>query len=70
MVTNMVWYVTIKSRSLDWKKFLRRLYMAIESIDILNIMVFRRQWRKNNGDCKQGEIKEGDKLSDGFHLDF
>lgn len=44
--------------------------MAIESIDILNIMVFRRQWRKNNGDCKQGGIKESDKLSDGFHLDF
>ncbi len=44
--------------------------MAIRSIDILNVMVFKRQWRKNNGDCKQGEIKDRDKFSNGFHLDF
>lgn len=44
--------------------------MAIRSIDILNVMVFGRQWRKNNGDCKQGEIKDGDKFSNGFHLEF
>lgn len=44
--------------------------MAVKSIDILNVMVFRRQWRKNNGDCKQGEMKKSGRLSDGFHLDF
>ena len=44
--------------------------MAIKSIDILNVMVFQRQWRKNNGDCKIGEVKTGDKLSDAFHLGF
>lgn len=32
--------------------------MAIKSIDILNVMVFQRQWRKNNGDCKIGEVKQ------------
>lgn len=44
--------------------------MAIKSISILNVMVFQRQWRKNNGDCKEGEIRDGDQLSEGFHLDF
>lgn len=44
--------------------------MAIKSIDILNVLVFQRQWRKNNGDCKRGEIRSGDKIADGFHLDF
>ena len=44
--------------------------MAIKSINILNVMVFQRQWRKNNGDCKEGEAKEGDQLSESFHLDF
>ena len=32
----------------------------------LNVMVFQRQWRKNNGDTKQGEIKDGDQLNS-FH---
>ena len=44
--------------------------MAIKSIHILNVMVFQRQWRKNNGDCKVGELKPDDLLSDAFHLDF
>ena len=44
--------------------------MAIKSIHILNVMVFQRQCRKNNGDCKDGELKAGDVLSDAFHLDF
>lgn len=44
--------------------------MAIKSIHILNVMVFQRQWRKNNGDCKDGELKTGDSFSDTFHLDF
>lgn len=44
--------------------------MAIKSIDILNVMVFQRQWRKNSGDCKIGEVKTGDKISDAFHLGF
>ena len=44
--------------------------MANRSIDILNDMVFKRQWRKNNGDCTQGEIKDSDKFSNVFRLDF
>lgn len=44
--------------------------MAIKSIDILNVMVFQRQWRKNNDDCKNTKIKEGDIISDGFKLEF
>ncbi|MDO4339913.1 MAG: AAA family ATPase [Eubacteriales bacterium] len=44
--------------------------MAIKTIDILNVLIFQRQWRKNNGDCKRGEIQSGDKISDVFHLDF
>jgi len=44
--------------------------MAIKSINILNVMVFRRQWRKNNGDCKEGELKDGDTISEGFKLEF
>lgn len=44
--------------------------MAIKSIHILNVMVFQRQWRKNNGDCKDGDLKAGDQLSEAFHLDF
>ncbi len=33
-------------------------------------MVFQRQWRKNIGDCKAGELKSGDSISDTFSLDF
>lgn len=44
--------------------------MAIKSIHILNVMVFQRQWCKNNGDGKEGEWKVGDSLWDAFHLDF
>lgn len=44
--------------------------MAIKSIDVLNVMVFERQWRKNNGDCKEKERKSSDSFSDAFHLDF
>jgi predicted ATPase len=44
--------------------------MAIKSIDILNVLVFQRQWRKNNGDCKVGEPQSGDMLSEEFHLNF
>lgn len=44
--------------------------MAIKSIDILNVLVFQRQWRKNNGDCKDGRVESGDRISDGFKLDF
>ncbi len=42
--------------------------MAIKTIEILNVMVFRRHWRKNNADFKI--IKENDSLSDGFKLEF
>ena len=42
--------------------------MAIKTIEILNVMVFKLHWRKNNGDFKT--IKEGDSFNDGFKLDF
>ena len=42
--------------------------MAIKTIEILNVMVFRRHWRKNNAAFKN--IKEGDSLNDGFKLEF
>ncbi len=42
--------------------------MAIKTIEILNVMVFRRHWRKNNADIKT--IKEDDSINDGFKLDF
>lgn len=44
--------------------------MAIKSIEVMNVMVFQRQWRKNNGDCKEGVLKTGDIINDGFRLDF
>lgn len=44
--------------------------MAIKSIDILNVLIFQRQWRMNNGDCKKNEIDKDSLLSDGFHLKF
>ena len=44
--------------------------MAIKSIDILNVMGFRRQWRKNNGDCRNESTEKEDTISDGFHLKF
>lgn len=44
--------------------------MAIKSIDILNVMVFQRALRKNNGDWNTGELKAGDSFGEGFHLDF
>lgn len=42
--------------------------MAIKTIEILNVMIFRRHWRKNNADFNI--IKEGDSLHDGFKLNF
>ena len=44
--------------------------MSVKSIEILNVMVFRRQIRKNNSDSKNGIIQSGDALSDEFRLDF
>lgn len=44
--------------------------MAIKSIDILNVLIFQRQWRIKNGDCKRSELNEGDTITDGFHLEF
>lgn len=44
--------------------------MAIKSIDILNVLIFQRQWRIKNGDCKIKKVNEGDSISDGFHLEF
>ena len=42
--------------------------MAIKTIEILNVMVFKRHSRKNNADIKT--IKEGDSINDIFRLDF
>lgn len=44
--------------------------MAIKSISITNVMVFQRQWRKNNGDPKVGEVVSGDRMGDAFELNF
>ena len=42
--------------------------MAIKSIEILNIMVFKRHLRKNNAAFKS--IEEGDSFHDGFKMEF
>lgn len=42
--------------------------MAIKMIEILNVMVFKRQWRNSNSDFKT--IQEGDSFHDGFKLQF
>lgn len=44
--------------------------MGIKSIDVLNVMVFQRQRRKNNGDCKEGQLRDGDITGDSFRLEF
>ena len=38
--------------------------MAIKTIEILNVMVFKRHLRKNNAAFKS--IEEGDSFNDGF----
>ena len=42
--------------------------MAIKTIEILNVMVFKRHWRKNNTAFRA--IEERDSISDGFKLEF
>lgn len=42
--------------------------MAIKTIEILNVMVFRRHLRKNN--AAFSSIEEGDSFNDGFKLEF
>ncbi len=44
--------------------------MSIKSIQILNVMAFQGQCRKNNSDPKEGEIKAGDVISEAFELEF
>lgn len=44
--------------------------MSIQSIKVLNVMAFQRQWRKNNGDPKEGTIRNGDYMHDAFTLRF
>lgn len=36
----------------------------------MNVMAFQNQWRKNNGDPKEGMIADGDKIHDAFELQF
>ena len=45
-------------------------HMAIKTIEILNVLIFQRQWRIKNGACKTRKMNEDGKLSDGFHLEF
>ena len=42
--------------------------MAIKTIEILNVMVFKRHLRKNNAAFKS--IEEGDSFNDGFKIEF
>ena len=42
--------------------------MAIKTIEILNVMVFKRHLRKNNVAFKS--IEEGDSFNDGFKIEF
>lgn len=42
--------------------------MAIKTIEILNVMVFKRHLRKNNANFET--VKEGDSFSDEFKLEF
>ena len=42
--------------------------MAIKTIEILNVMVFKRHLRKNNATFKS--IEEGDSFNDGFKIEF
>ncbi len=42
--------------------------MAIKTIEILNVMVFKRHLRKNNAAFKS--IEEGDSFHDGFKIEF
>ena len=44
--------------------------MSIKSVKVLNVMVFQRQWRKNNEDCNHFNVKSGDIISDAFELQF
>ena len=44
--------------------------MAIQSIDVNNVLVFQRQLRKDNGDAKASPLKSGDQFNTVFHLNF
>jgi predicted ATPase len=44
--------------------------MSIQSIKITNVMAFQNQWRKNNGDPKDGQLTSGDRIHDAFELQF
>lgn len=44
--------------------------MAIKSIEVMNVMVFQCQWRKNNGDPKSSPLQSGDQMNTAFHIDF
>ena len=44
--------------------------MAVKSIEIVNVMIFQRQWRINNTEHADSMVKEGDTISGGFQLNF
>lgn len=44
--------------------------MSIKSIQVMNVMAFQNQLRKNNSDPKNGALKDGDRIHDAFELHF
>ena len=44
--------------------------MAINSIDVSNVLVFQRQWRKGSDDVQTNPEKRDDYFDGAFHLDF
>ena len=45
--------------------------MAIQSIDVLNVLAFQRQWSRNNTSYSMHEsAQQGDKIDEAFHLNF
>ena len=61
---NMIAYRSRK-QIINW---LGARLMAIKTIEILNVMVFKRHLRKNNAAFKS--IEEGDSFNDGFKIEF
>ncbi|MCD8129805.1 MAG: AAA family ATPase [Lachnospiraceae bacterium] len=44
--------------------------MAIKSIEIMNVMIFKRHLRKDNGTYRVKELQNGNTLHDSFRLNF
>ena len=46
------------------------MVMSIQSIKVMNVMAFQNQWRTNNGDTKDGQLHDGDRIQNAFELYF